>query len=213
LQNLDKSIKLFPFGRQKDPRGRVFISKPCLQNDDIFKGNIMSRFFCIVSLFSLILLGCALPTETVEDTPDYGWKGGLPVPKTGSPQVLPQQLKTSSYKFFNNPVNPNVIQKIEKDRIYLGVHYGQDVFSVKAGKVILASRLSGYGQSVMIEHKDGFLSFYGHNSELLVKEGQFVKGGDIIAKSGCSGKIDSSQLLFMMFKDGKVMDPLTYIVR
>ena len=64
---------------------------------------------------------------------------------------------------------------------------GDTVQAVREGDVVLADYMSGYGQTVMIDHRDGFISVYAHNARLLVKLGDHVLKGDPIAEVGQIG--------------------------
>jgi murein DD-endopeptidase MepM/ murein hydrolase activator NlpD len=68
-----------------------------------------------------------------------------------------------------------------------GIRLGHPINAVRDGKVILSSFDGGYGYAVRIDHGDGFVTVYGHNSKLLVKVGDDVKAGDIIALAGDTG--------------------------
>ena len=69
-----------------------------------------------------------------------------------------------------------------------------------------------YGKLVLIRHADGYVTAYADNSELDVKEGDPVRRGQIIAKSGDSGAAKSPRLHFELRKDGKAIDPIRYLV-
>ena len=88
---------------------------------------------------------------------------------------------------------------------------GESVHNAADGVVVYAGGgLRGYGKLVIVKHNDHFLSAYGHNRAILVKEGEKVKGGQIVAEIGSS---DSNQeiLHFEIRKDGKPEDPLIYL--
>ncbi len=70
--------------------------------------------------------------------------------------------------------------------------------------------LKTYGKLVLIRHADGYVTVYADNSELDVKEGDAVRRGQIIAKSGVSG--NAPHLHFELRKDGKPVDPIGYLV-
>ena len=61
---------------------------------------------------------------------------------------------------------------------------GDAVHAVREGNVVLADYMSGYGQTVMIDHQDGFISVYARNTRLTVKLGDHVFKGDVIAEVG-----------------------------
>lgn len=95
--------------------------------------------------------------------------------------------------------------------IDLAGQLGEPVIAADSGSVVYAgSGLAGYGELVIIKHNEQFLSAYGHNSKLLIKEGDAVKAGQRIAEVGSSGT-DSNKLHFEIRKDGKPVDPLAYL--
>jgi lipoprotein NlpD len=88
---------------------------------------------------------------------------------------------------------------------------GQSVIAAADGNVVYSgSGLIGYGNLVIIKHNDTYLSAYGHNRRLLVKEGAAVKQGEKIAEMGDSGK-EGVILHFEIRRDGKPVNPLTYL--
>lgn len=88
---------------------------------------------------------------------------------------------------------------------------GQPVKAAAAGKVVYSgSGLVGYGRLIIIKHNETLLSAYGHNSKLLVSEGDYVKAGQEIANMGSSGT-DRTQLYFEIRKNGKPVNPLRYL--
>lgn len=76
--------------------------------------------------------------------------------------------------------------------------------------VYAGSGLRGYGELVIIKHNDTYVSAYGHNRKLLVREGQQVKAGDKIAEMGATGT-DRVKLHFEIRRQGKPVDPLQYL--
>ena len=98
-----------------------------------------------------------------------------------------------------------------KKGIDIGGKAGQPIVSAADGKVVYSgSGLVGYGRLIIIKHNDSLLSAYGHNSELLVAEGDYVKAGQVIAKMGSSGT-SSTRLYFEIRLDGKPVNPLRYL--
>jgi lipoprotein NlpD len=97
--------------------------------------------------------------------------------------------------------------------INIGGHPDQPVNAAASGKVVyVGSGLVGYGRLIIIKHNDSLLSAYGHNSKLLVAEGDHVTAGQMIAKMGNSGS-DRTALYFEIRKDGKPINPLQYLPR
>lgn len=90
---------------------------------------------------------------------------------------------------------------------------GDPVRAARGGRVVYTgSSLVGYGQLVIIKHDDVYLSAYAHNSKLLVKEGEQVKAGQVIAEMGSSGT-DRTQLHFEVRRNGDPIDPLQVLPR
>lgn len=90
---------------------------------------------------------------------------------------------------------------------------GQPVLAAADGSVVYAgSGLRGYGELVIIKHSDAYVSAYGHNRRLLVREGQQVKVGQHIAEMGSTGT-DRVKLHFEIRRQGKPVDPLQYLPR
>ncbi|WP_407651321.1 peptidoglycan DD-metalloendopeptidase family protein [Denitrificimonas halotolerans] len=88
---------------------------------------------------------------------------------------------------------------------------GQSIVATADGSVVYAgSGLRGYGELVIIKHNDTFISAYGHNRRLLVKEGQTVKAGQTIAEMGSTGT-DQVKLHFEIRRQGKPVDPMQYL--
>ena len=95
--------------------------------------------------------------------------------------------------------------------INFGGNLGQPVVAAADGKVVYSGAgLRGYGNLIIIQHNQTYLTAYGHNQRLLVREGQTVRRGQSIATMGNS---DSSrvQLHFELRKDGRPVDPAQYI--
>lgn len=93
----------------------------------------------------------------------------------------------------------------------IGASYGSNIKAAASGKIILAQRYSGYGRAVMIDHGHGITTLYGHSSKLLVKVGQIVKKGDIIAEVGSSGRSTGPHLHFEVLLYDTPVDPLDYL--
>ncbi len=108
-------------------------------------------------------------------------------------------------------IKPYTAQGVGLKGIDIAGNLGTQVKSAANGKVVYSGTgLRGYGQLVIIKHNDTYLSAYGHNSRLLVKEGQQVTKGQVIAEMG---NTDTSQvkLHFEIRKNGQPINPLTLL--
>lgn len=88
---------------------------------------------------------------------------------------------------------------------------GEDVFAVAAGVVAFAGEKQGLGKMVQIDHGNGFETIYGHDEQILVKVGDVVKKGQVIALSGSTGRSSGPHVHFEVHKNGRVVDPASYI--
>ena len=79
------------------------------------------------------------------------------------------------------------------------------------GKVVYAGRDRVYGRLIKIDHGNGYITWYGHNYRLLVKEGDQVEKGQVIARSGNSGRSTGPHLHFAVEKNGNYSNPLLYL--
>lgn len=91
--------------------------------------------------------------------------------------------------------------------------YGSPISSVAAGVVTWSGNRSGYGLTVEVSHGGGYMTRYAHTSESLVSVGQLVKKDEAIAKIGQSGRSTGPHLHFEVFKNGRNVDPASYIRR
>lgn len=97
--------------------------------------------------------------------------------------------------------------------IDIGGNAGDPVRAAADGVVVYSGDgLVGYGELVIIKHNDDYLSAYGHNSKRLVKEGEHVQAGQVIARMGSTGA-SRNELEFQVRYKGKPVDPLDYLPR
>ncbi len=90
---------------------------------------------------------------------------------------------------------------------------GSDVLAVAGGVVTWVGSRSGYGKMVEVSHGDGLVSRYGHNKENLVEPGDVVRKGQPIALVGSSGRSTGAHVHFEVYKNGRSVDPSSYIQR
>lgn len=88
---------------------------------------------------------------------------------------------------------------------------GEDVIAVAAGVVTFSGYKQGYGNMVKVNHGNGYETLYAHDEKLLVKVGDVVKKGQVIALSGSSGRSTGPHVHFEVHKNGRVVDPASYI--
>ncbi len=113
---------------------------------------------------------------------------------------------------FGNRLHP--VLKVYKlhTGIDFGVPSGTPVYSMADGEVIISKYSSGYGYYVVVNHGSGITTLYAHNSKLLVKVGDKVKGGQVIAKSGNTGYSTGPHMHFEVRKNGTPINPEPYVI-
>ncbi len=100
----------------------------------------------------------------------------------------------------------------QNDGINLAVPEGTPIKAADDGIVAYAgNELKGYGNLVLIRHASGFVSAYANASELLVKRGDTIKRGQVIAHAGQTGNVTSPQLHFEIRKGSTPVDPTKYL--
>jgi murein DD-endopeptidase MepM/ murein hydrolase activator NlpD len=90
---------------------------------------------------------------------------------------------------------------------------GSDVIAVAAGVVTFAGEKTGYGTLVEVSHGNGLVTRYGHNERLAVGLGRTVARGDTLAYVGSTGRSTGPHVHFEVLKDGRQIDPLSFIGR
>jgi murein DD-endopeptidase MepM/ murein hydrolase activator NlpD len=104
-----------------------------------------------------------------------------------------------------------------KQQWHAGVDFagrdGDDVIAVASGVVTWSGDRNGYGKMVEINHSDGYITRYAHNQENIAHLGAIVQKGDVIAQMGSSGRSTGPHVHFEVFKNGRTVDPASYIHR
>jgi len=117
------------------------------------------------------------------------------------------------------PVKGKIIHKYGKKRpdtgikwkgLFIKANEGDEVYAVAKGKVVFADWLRGFGNLVILDHGDGYMSLYGNNESIIVQQGLIVKGGDVIATVGNSGGNSSNGLYYELRKNSKPFNPLAW---
>lgn len=156
-----------------------------------------------------------------------------PQPEAAAPAQQPEQVAAlptndiaadppaTNGTAFRWPVNGNsrVISDFgtkpggeRNDGINISVPTGTEVHAAESGTVIYAGNgIAGYGNLVLIEHADNWVTAYAHASEILVQRDQTVQRGQVIARSGSSGSVSAPQLHFELRRGTVPVNPLDYL--
>jgi murein DD-endopeptidase MepM/ murein hydrolase activator NlpD len=92
-------------------------------------------------------------------------------------------------------------------------HIGTPILAADSGRVIVAGWTdnTGYGNRVMIDHGNGYVTLYGHMSQINVQVGQTVKRGDVIGLMGSTGRSTGPHCHFEVRVGGVPQDPMHYL--
>ena len=114
----------------------------------------------------------------------------------------------SGFGYRKDPINSRLAFHSGID---IDAYWGQPVIATADGVVSHAGWYKGYGKTVIVEHKNGYETLYGHLSGLNVKEGQYVKSGDVIGFAGSTGRSTGPHLHYEILKNNQNVDPARYL--
>jgi murein hydrolase activator len=95
--------------------------------------------------------------------------------------------------------------------LFIRAAEGTEVKAVASGRVLFAEWLRGFGNLLIVDHGDKYMTIYGNNQSLLKRAGDLIKNGDTIAYAGNSGGNEESGLYFEMRHQGRAFDPLGWV--
>ena len=138
------------------------------------------------------------------------------IPNTTAPK--PETFEASDFIW---PARGKVVffYGSKKDGVFnkgidIAVNKNTDIMASRAGRVVFYdTKLKGYGQTVIIDHLDGFSTLYAYNSAVFVKQGDQVKPGQIIARAGSPPGSSGARVHFQIRKGSKPQNPFYYLPR
>lgn len=167
----------------------------------------MNRYITwgITGFFMFLLLLSGLIGSSFEDSEKNGYYYG-----TGEWMWPVPDCRTIS-SYFGIRTLPTTGASTDHKGIDIACAEGTNVVATKSGTVIVAENSDSEGNWIAIKHDDHYVSYYMHNSTLLVKVGDEVCKGEVIALSGNTGISSGPHSHFAILKDGKYVDPLKYV--
>jgi murein DD-endopeptidase MepM/ murein hydrolase activator NlpD len=180
----------------------------------------------VVKTTTIPVPGSTPSADLGDAKPDETTKGVAASPEiTGEPKTrvanigrlpAPEPMSGNSFRW---PVKGRVITGFgskpdggHNDGVNLAVPQGTSVKAAENGVVAYAgNELKGYGNLVLVRHANNWVSAYAHNDEILVKRGDKVRRGEIIAKAGATGSVSSPQVHFELRKGSRPVDPTKYM--
>jgi len=112
---------------------------------------------------------------------------------------------------FGYRMHPVLGGRAHHNGIDFDANKGDPVRSAGNGLVKFAGWKQGFGNVVEIDHQNGYVTLYAHNSAFLVKEGDVVRAGQIVAKAGSTGRSTGPHVHFEVHKDGRAVNPRTFL--
>lgn len=159
----------------------------------------------------------AVPVEKIiEVTDSYGNKREVKVmvtPKSpaSSANSATQNVATSTKPTEKNNPPAEADQMQFHKGLDIAVPFGSDVIATAAGTVIFSGQKGGYGNCVIVSHGNGLATLYGHLSQLVAKTNDKVKVGQVIAKSGNSGRSTGPHLHYEVHKNNTPVNPKLFM--
>lgn len=143
------------------------------------------------------LINSKLPNASTTGIPFSSLKGKLNLPVRG--------------KLLNSFGGQRSGKHVMWKGLFIQSPNGSDVKAISEGRVVFADWLRGFGNLMILDHGNNYMSLYGNNETLLKKVGDIIRGGDTIATVGNSGGNPDTGLYFELRHKGKPFDPLSWI--
>ena len=202
------------------------LAKDSLQNE-VYLAKVSNRYsqYLIDLEQRLQQVPLGIPTDGYISS-NFGIRKN-PIPPKVDPKLAAQANVAEEKDSLGNVIKRQAIVKedknassnapAEKDQMQfhkgldIAVAYGSPVKCAAAGKVIFAGVKGGYGNCVIVEHGNGLATLYGHLSEVLVEANDRVKVGQIIAKSGNTGRSTGPHLHYEVHKNNQPINPRLFL--
>lgn len=154
-----------------------------------------------------IRLVVALRSEFMNQA--YGAVSSVVNPTAEMPNIWPVAGPISSY--YGYRTSPGGIGSTFHEGVDIAGDYGTPISATAAGTVTEAGWVGGYGYLVEVKHADGIVTRYGHNSAVLVYEGQHVDQGSMIALMGSTGNSTGPHCHYEVRIHGEAVDPMYFL--
>ena len=159
------------------------------------------------------LKGMDIGLNELAELPDHPVPAVKSAPiRTATPKLAPLNERASNFIW---PVEGSIISRfgpkrngLVNDGINIAAPEGEPIWAAAAGEVVYTGNdVKGYGNMVILKHSNGWMTAYGHASQVLVGKGDQIKQGDLIAFVGRSGGVKQPQLHFGMREGESPVDP------
>ena len=113
--------------------------------------------------------------------------------------------------YYGERENPILHKQENHNGLDIAVAEGTDIIAVKSGTVTEVRTSATYGKLLKYETEDGYTVMYAHLSEILVKEDEKIKQGQVVARSGNTGLSTGPHLHYSLWKDDELLDPMEFL--
>ena len=113
--------------------------------------------------------------------------------------------------YFGGRKSPGGIGSTNHKGIDIAVPRGTPIYAADGGTVTYSGWMSGYGYLIIIDHGNGYQTYYGHNSSLVASKGEKVHKGQLIARMGSTGISSGNHCHFGIKLNGTFVNPLNYL--
>jgi murein DD-endopeptidase MepM/ murein hydrolase activator NlpD len=128
-----------------------------------------------------------------------------------TPSILPAAGVLSS-NFSNSRFHPIHHRNLPHEGVDISAARGTPILAAAKGTVTFSGWMTGYGNTVQIDHGHGYVTLYGHADKILVRRGQVVRRGDVVGQVGSTGIATSTHLHYEIRIGGKAVNPLNYVI-
>lgn len=215
LMDLQKKLMQVPLGMPTD--GYISSNFGIRKNPIPFKTVLASvKPSAAPAKAATIPEAAAEPVEkTIEVTDSYGEKRQVKVMVTPKTATAPAATANSASAAGKPAEKNNAPAEADQMQFHKGldiaVAFGSDVMATAAGTVIFSGQKGGYGNCVIVSHGNGLATLYGHLSQLVAKVNDKVKVGQVIAKSGNSGRSTGPHLHYEVHKNNTPVNPKLFM--
>jgi septal ring factor EnvC (AmiA/AmiB activator) len=186
-----------------------------LQRDEQALAQLVARLDRIIAREASRKARAAKTPET--SAPDPG--RASEVVNEHTPEALPAGSFTALKGSLRLPVRGTVTNRYGGTRqegstwkgLFIRAAQGSDIKAIAGGRVVFVDWMRGFGNLLIVDHGDSYLSIYAYNDAVLKQVGDSVRGGDSIATAGNSGGNPESGLYFELRHQGQPVDPLKWV--
>ncbi|WP_297790923.1 peptidoglycan DD-metalloendopeptidase family protein [uncultured Marinobacter sp.] len=139
----------------------------------------------------------------------------IPTPNESAPfkslrNKLPWPARGRVFSGFGAPYADG---KLRRNGLLMNTSEDADIKAVHYGRVVFANWLRGFGLMTIVDHGDGYMTLYGHSSSLYTSPGDWVKPGEAIAAAGRTGGTEDPALYFEIRRNGKPVNPRSWLAK